>query len=216
MLVPHAQAALSFVPGVGSGLSGALGAAHALAKGKGVDDALIAAAAGVIPGGPLAQAAFMAAASVAQGKPIDTVVLAALPVSPAEKLALAKSLTVVKAVATGGRVDTALYNAAAQSLQAAAGQALQQGVAFGQAAVLSKAQGLAAPSGRPLASVGEAMAVLSAAFRPQVDQFIPASAGNMFGQLQAAQTQAQRRLASMHAALPSRAIGMSHAVRGFR
>ncbi len=48
---------LSFVPGVGTGISAANGAALALANGKRITEALSAEARGAIPGGPLVRQA---------------------------------------------------------------------------------------------------------------------------------------------------------------
>src|SRR5262249_39106355 len=77
-LVPYVQSVVSFVPGLGTGVSAALGAAQALADGRPITDAVVAAARGAIPGGPLAQMAFDTAWGLAHGKPIDAAVLASL------------------------------------------------------------------------------------------------------------------------------------------
>src|SRR5260221_4654747 len=77
-VLPYVQSVVSFVPGVGTGISAALGAAQALADGRSIDEAILAAARGAIPGGPMAQMAFDAAWGLAHGRPIDTVVLGAL------------------------------------------------------------------------------------------------------------------------------------------
>jgi hypothetical protein len=77
-VLPYAQTVVSFVPGLGSGVSAALGAAQALADGKSISNIAVAAVRGAIPGGPLAQAAFDTVWNVANGKSIDTAVLGAL------------------------------------------------------------------------------------------------------------------------------------------
>ncbi len=77
-VLPYVQSVMSFVPGVGTGISAALGAAQALADGRRIDEAIIAGARGAIPGGPMAQMAFDAAWGLAHGRPIDTSVLGAL------------------------------------------------------------------------------------------------------------------------------------------
>jgi hypothetical protein len=77
-VLPYVQSVMSFVPGVGTGISAALGAAQALADGRRIDEAIIAGARGAIPGGPMAQMAFDAAWGLAHGRPVDTVVLGAL------------------------------------------------------------------------------------------------------------------------------------------
>jgi hypothetical protein len=77
-VLPYVQSVISFVPGVGTGISAALGAAQALADGRRIDEALVAAACGAIPGGPMAQMAFDSAWGLAHGRPVDSVVLRAL------------------------------------------------------------------------------------------------------------------------------------------
>lgn len=54
---PYVQTVVSFVPGVGQGVSAALGAGLALADGQPIDEVLKAGALGAVPGGPLVQAA---------------------------------------------------------------------------------------------------------------------------------------------------------------
>jgi hypothetical protein len=77
-VLPYVQSVISFVPGVGTGISAALGAAQALADGRPIDEAIIAGAKSAIPGGPLAQMAFDSAWGLAHGRPIDSAVLGAL------------------------------------------------------------------------------------------------------------------------------------------
>lgn len=55
---PFIQLGLSFIPGIGTAASAALGAAVALAEGRGITDALIAGAKGACPGGPYVATAF--------------------------------------------------------------------------------------------------------------------------------------------------------------
>ena len=77
-VLPYVQAVVSFVPGVGTGVSAALGAAQALADGRRIDEAIVSAAKSAIPGGPLAQMGFDAAWGLAHGRPIESVALEAL------------------------------------------------------------------------------------------------------------------------------------------
>lgn len=77
-ILPYVQSVLSFVPGVGTGISAAIGAAQALADGRSITQAIVAAAKSAIPGGPLAATAFDAAWGLAHGRPIDSVALEAL------------------------------------------------------------------------------------------------------------------------------------------
>lgn len=62
-LAPYIQAVLSVVPGIGTGLSAVISGGLALASGMPIDQILIEAVKGAIPGGPLAQAAFIVASS---------------------------------------------------------------------------------------------------------------------------------------------------------
>jgi hypothetical protein len=59
-----------FIPGLGSGVAAALGAANALAAGQPISEALIAAARSAVPGGAVAQLAFDTAMNLAKGKNI--------------------------------------------------------------------------------------------------------------------------------------------------
>jgi hypothetical protein len=64
-----AGVALPYVPGVGPAASAALAGAIALAKGKSLDDAALAAIRGALPGP--AQLAFDVGVAVASGEPVD-------------------------------------------------------------------------------------------------------------------------------------------------
>jgi hypothetical protein len=101
-----------FVPGLGTGVAAALGAANALASGERITDALIAGARNAIPGGALAQTAFDTAANLAKGKNLGEAALSAarsrLPGGPAAQaafdagLALAKGKNIQEAIIAGG------------------------------------------------------------------------------------------------------------------
>ncbi len=104
-----------FVPGLGTGVAAALGAANALASGEPITDALIAAAKNAIPGGAIAQAGFETAINIAKGKNLQDAALESLrsrlPGGPAAQaafdagLALAKGQNIQNAViAAGGRL----------------------------------------------------------------------------------------------------------------
>lgn len=76
---PYLQIGLSCIPGVGQAASAALGAAVALADGRGITDALIAGAKGAVPGGPIVADAFETAvntvANMVDGESIDQALL---------------------------------------------------------------------------------------------------------------------------------------------
>ena len=86
-----AEMVAPFIPGVGTGVAAALGAANALASGRPITDAVIAAARSALPGGAVAQAAFDTAVNLAQGKNIGQSLLEAardrLPGGPAARAA---------------------------------------------------------------------------------------------------------------------------------
>ena len=79
---------VSFVPAVGPGISGALAAGVALANGQRIDQAMVEAVKGAIPGGPIAKAAFAMGEAAIQGKRVDDVVLSGLPIPPDAKKAI--------------------------------------------------------------------------------------------------------------------------------
>ena len=57
-MLPYVHSVISLVPGVGSGISAALGAAQALADGRPIDEAIVAGVRTAISGGPMAEMAF--------------------------------------------------------------------------------------------------------------------------------------------------------------
>ena len=101
-----------FVPGIGSGVAAALGAASALAAGEPISQALIAAARSAVPGGAVAQAAFDLGANIARGKSLSEAALAAarnqLPGGPAAKAAFDAAV----ALAQGRKIQDAAFAAA--------------------------------------------------------------------------------------------------------
>lgn len=163
-LAPYVQTVVSFVPGIGQGISAGLGASLALAQGQTITQALVAGARGALPGGPMAAAAFDVANAVAQGKPIDQVALNAIPVSPSAKAALIQGLGAAKALAAGKPVSQVVIDTALQQLPPAAQKAVQIGVALGHAKSLQEAAGAAASGAAQLASASQAGQHAAAAF----------------------------------------------------
>lgn len=149
---PYAQTVISFVPGVGTGLSAGLGGAMALAEGQNITQALEAAVKSSIPGGPLAQAAFSVASGVMQGKPVDQIAVNALPISAQQKTLLTRGLHAARDLAAGKRVDTVLLDQAVRSLPPQVSKAIQIGTALGHAKNLQSALGAAAHGASQLAS----------------------------------------------------------------
>ena len=73
-IAPYAQTVISFIPGIGQGVSAAIGASLALAQGKPLDEALVAGIEDALPGAPLSGAAFRLTLAAASG---DNVLVAA-------------------------------------------------------------------------------------------------------------------------------------------
>lgn len=150
-LAPYVQTVISFVPGVGTGLSAGIGGALALAEGQSISQALIAGVKSSIPGGPLAQAAFSVATDVMQGKPIDQIALNALPIGQQQKDLLRRGLAAAKDLAAGKRVDQVLLDQGIKMLPPAMQKAVQIGTAIGHAKNLQGALGAAANGAAQLA-----------------------------------------------------------------
>jgi hypothetical protein len=111
-----AEMVAPFIPGVGTGVAAALGAANALASGRPITEALISAARSSLPGGAIAQAAFDTALNVARGKNIDQALLQAardrLPGGPAARAAFDGAL----ALAQGKKLQDVAFAAAGRIL----------------------------------------------------------------------------------------------------
>lgn len=110
-----ASTVAAFVPGLGTGVAAALGAAGALAQGRPITEAVLAAARGALPGGAIAAAAFDVASNLAQGKKLSDAMLSAarnqLPGGPAARAAFDAGLALARgkklqdvALSTAGRV----------------------------------------------------------------------------------------------------------------
>jgi hypothetical protein len=131
-----AEMVAPFVPGIGTGVAAALGAANALAAGQPITEAVLAAARSAVPGGAVAQAAFDVALKLAKGKNIGEAALAAardrLPGGPAARAAFDGAV----AIAQGKRLQGAAFAAAGRILPpspyAADAISLIRGVANGQ------------------------------------------------------------------------------------
>jgi hypothetical protein len=105
-----------FIPGIGSGVAAALGAANALAAGQPITDALIAAARNAVPGGAIAQFAFDTAVNLAKGKKIGDALLESgrsrIPGGPAAQAAFDAGF----ALAKGRNIQDAMFAAGARVL----------------------------------------------------------------------------------------------------
>lgn len=131
-VAPYAQTVASFVPGIGTGISAAIGAGTALAEGRSIDEAAKAAIRGALPGGQAAASAFDLATKVASGENVGKAALeSARNVVPAG--AAQKAFDVGVAVATGAK----LQDAVAKGLTDIAPANLAKVLAMGQSAVAS-------------------------------------------------------------------------------
>jgi hypothetical protein len=139
-VAPYVQTVVSIVPGVGAGVSGAIGASLALASGQNITTALKEGVKGALPGGPLAKAAFDLGEAAVQGKPLDQLALAALPLSADQKRLVATGLNTAKDLAHGKRLDAALMNTALAALPPEARKAVTVGMALGNGQVLQAAR----------------------------------------------------------------------------
>src|SRR5258705_448106 len=143
-LAPYAQTVISFVPAVGPGVSGAMGASLALADGHPLSEAIIAGVKGAIPGGPLAQSAFSAATALAQGKRLDEAAVAALPIPESQKQALHTALSVAQKLAKGQKVKDVVLSEALSKLPPNVAKAVHVGIAVGHAAPIQRQPRVAA------------------------------------------------------------------------
>lgn len=151
-LAPYVQTVISFVPGIGTGISAGIGGALALASGQKIGDALLAAAKSALPGGPVAQAAFSIAADVMHGKPITTIAIDALPIAPAAKTALLSGLQAAKDIAAGKNIVTSVLDNAVKNLPPQVQKAVSIGVALGHAKNLQQMAGAAVQGAAQLAT----------------------------------------------------------------
>lgn len=105
-----------FIPGIGTGVAAALGAANALASGQPITAALIEAARSALPGGAIAQVGFDTAMNLAKGKNVGEALLASarsrLPGGPAAQAAFDAAV----ALARGKRLQDAAFAAAGRIL----------------------------------------------------------------------------------------------------
>lgn len=154
-VAPYAQTVVSFVPGVGQGISGAIGAASALAQGRPIGEAMLAAVKSSLPGGPLAKGVFDTALAAAQGKPIDEIAIAALPIPDDQKKIVRQGLAVVNDVAHGKRLDHVLVDNALKALPPEYQKVVSTGIALGHAKNLQDIMKTGAKEAMPgLAEIG--------------------------------------------------------------
>ena len=128
-VAPYAQMIITFVPGIGPPVSGAIGAGIALAEGQPIDKVLLAGAQGAMPGGPIGAAVFGAAVGAVQAaashKPLaeglmqtalDALPLPAGPEGDASRNAIASAVKLAAGLAKGEKPAQALLAAADQNM----------------------------------------------------------------------------------------------------
>jgi len=123
-VAPYAQSVVSFVPGVGQGVSGVIGASLALANGQNIGDAVVTGIKQAAPGGPIGQAAFTVGLGALHGDRIETIALGVLPIPDSAKDAVSAGLDVAHKIASGQRVDEVLVQEAYSKLPSMAQKAV--------------------------------------------------------------------------------------------
>jgi outer membrane protein OmpA-like peptidoglycan-associated protein len=164
-IAPYVQTIISLVPGIGPGISGAISAGLTLAQGRPIDEALVDAAAGALPGGAMARSMAKAAFAAASGKPLSEIAVSALDMPPAAQEALKAGVRVASDLAQGKRVDKSVLDEANRQIDRLPPElrtAAQVGVALGQGKNLQDIAARQLPRliavGGPLAAAGQKIA----------------------------------------------------------
>ncbi len=124
-IAPYAQMVVGMVPGIGSGVSGAIAASIALSEGRPLDEIAMAGIKGAIPGGAAAKALFDATQRAARGENVSDALMAQIP--PAAR----QALSTAKALARGDNVAKTALETARKNLPADMQTALDIGIAAG-------------------------------------------------------------------------------------
>lgn len=131
-LAPYAQMVSATIPGVGTGVAAGIAAGAALAEGRTVNEAAVAAARAAIPGGPLAKAAFDGAVAVASGRSVsDSVTASAISLAartPAERAQLSAALEIAGGASGGRPIGDVALRAAVASANPKARPALEKAI----------------------------------------------------------------------------------------
>jgi hypothetical protein len=126
-IAPYAQTVVSFVPGLGTGVAGAIAGAAAIAEGKPISAAMIAAVKGSVPGGALGQTAFDIGTKLATG---GNLVKASLEAARARLPEAARpAFDIGLAVAQGKKLQDALKTGSVSAIKSLAHQTLVANVA---------------------------------------------------------------------------------------
>ncbi len=136
---PYVQTVMSFVPGVGTAASGAIGAGLALANGQPISQAMLEAVKGALPGGATAKSIFNVTQGVFEGKDIKSIGISAIPgMNPTQQKALEIALGVAKNIAAGKNVAKGVYEDAMKTLPSDLQKAVATSIAVGHGVNLQK------------------------------------------------------------------------------
>lgn len=115
---------VSNIPVFGTAISFVINAAVSLAQGAPLDDAMLDAVGGALPGQPTSGMAFRMGVSIAKGNRIDQVAIDALPIPPEMKRLVKVAANVVYGIASGQNVTNVVYNEIRNQLPPNAQQAM--------------------------------------------------------------------------------------------
>jgi hypothetical protein len=135
-VAPYAQTIIAFVPGIGSGVSAAIGAGLAIAQGAPLDEAILEGVKSAVPGGALGRAVYGLALNAATGKnlikSLGDVGVDSLGLPPAAAEGLHKALNVAYAAAKGDNIPQAALQEARGYIPAEAQEAFDIAIAMAQ------------------------------------------------------------------------------------
>jgi hypothetical protein len=99
--------AVSYIPGLGTGVSFLLNAAVSLAQGASVEDAVLDGVGGALPGQPASGAAFNASRALIRGDRVDQAAIAALPVDRSVREVISAAMDIAVAISEGQDMSNA-------------------------------------------------------------------------------------------------------------
>jgi len=213
-LAPYVQTVMSFVPGVGTGVSAALAAGTALAEGRTISDAVIEAAKNAVPGGQLGKTVLASALAITHGDSVSKIVLDQVKSNlPA---GIGRAIDMAVAAAGGKNVRVAVLRAIQSQLPAGAKKALDVGVALGAA------RNIQSSAARAITNPAVITRLAGKQIPPVLMQAMPKSAEAAKG-YRATMALLQHRgvtphtLAALHAAVPAaQKHGVEAAVKAYK
>jgi hypothetical protein len=149
-VAPYAQVVISMVPGVGTVAAASIAAGLALAQGQPINAIIIAGVRGAVPGGAIGAAAFDVSVSLGRGESIDTALVKSVPgLTSSQKKALFVVGESIHRVASGQRIDDAVYTSAMKQLPSSVQVAVKTGTAIGKGANVQESMSGAAKKVAP-------------------------------------------------------------------